>query len=102
MIRVEQHPHAHRAILTHRDRGDIAHLGEILHRRRVRWVAVYRPVQSFVNSRQILTGPGADPTINEKDFYRYVLLRLWDFKMVPTRFQIVYASEDWKLYRYDP
>lgn len=82
--------------------ADFVEAGEILQRRGVRWVAVYRPVRSFANSREILYGPGADPSIEQKDFYRYVLLRLWDFKMVPTRYQIVFASEDWKLYRYDP
>jgi len=82
--------------------ADFLEADEILQSHDVRWVAVYRPVRSFENARQILHGPGADPTIEEKDFYRYVVLRLWEFKMVPTRYQLVFVSEDWKLYRYRP
>jgi hypothetical protein len=81
---------------------DFVEADEILRNHRVDWVAVYRPIRSFENARQILQGPGADPTIEEKDFYEYVVLRLWDFKMVPKRYQLVFVSEDWRLYRYSP
>lgn len=82
--------------------ADFVEADQILLRHGVEWIAVYQPIRSFVNARQILYGPSADPTIDQRDFYRYVVLRLWEFKMVPTRYQFVFATEEWKLYRYTP
>jgi len=82
--------------------SDFTEADEILLRRNVRWVAVEDPVRSFTNARQILKGMDADLTIEQHEVHRIVCLRLWDFKSVPTRYRLVYASPGWKLYRYDP
>ncbi|MDX6767509.1 MAG: hypothetical protein SFU85_12055 [Candidatus Methylacidiphilales bacterium] len=81
---------------------DFTEADAILQRRRVEWIAVYRPERTFANARQLLEGPKADLTIDEKDFYRYVILRLWDVKMIPPRYRLAFASPDWRLYHYQP
>jgi hypothetical protein len=82
--------------------SDFTQADNILRRRGVRWVAVEDPVRSFTNSRQILSGPNADLTIEPREVHRIVSLRLWDFKSVPTRYRLVYASPSWRLYHYTP
>jgi hypothetical protein len=80
--------------------SDFVLADEIVARRNVGWVAVYDPVRAFTNARQILYGPEADLTIEQREVHRIVCLRLWDFKSVPTRYRLAYASKDWKLYRF--
>lgn len=82
--------------------SDFTEADEILRRRGVRWVAVEHPIRSFTNSRQILRGPDTDLTIDPQEVHRIVCLRLWNFKSVPTRYRLIYASPEWKLYRYEP
>jgi hypothetical protein len=82
--------------------SDFTEADEILRRRGVRWVAVEEPIRSFTNSRQILFGPDTDLTIEQQEVHRIVCLRLWDFKSVPTRYRLVYASPAWRLYHYTP
>lgn len=80
--------------------SDFTEADRILTGRGVRWVAVLEPMETFTDSRRLLHGPGADLSIEQREVHRIVLLRLWDFSSVPTRYTLVYASPRWKLYRY--
>jgi hypothetical protein len=73
---------------------------EILQRRRVRWVMVYLPERTILNSRQILgTETTAEP---KRKIDQPISISLYDGFAVPTRYRLRAVEQDFKLYEYDP
>lgn len=81
---------------------DFVAADELLQKRQTRWIVIENPIRTYPYAIRLLHGNKADVTVTPADFQRLIILRLWEFKSVPTRYRLVYASPERKLYHYTP
>lgn len=82
--------------------SDFVAADALLQHRRVTWVVIEQPIRAYPHALALLHGPNANPTVEARDFSRLIHLRLWEFKSPPTRYRLVYASPERKLYLFSP